>query len=359
MATNDFLLYGANGYTGRLIARLSKEYGLRPLLAGRNKASLQKMAGELGLEFRITTLENMHDLQEVLSTVPAVLNTAGPFQFTAKPMIEACLATGKHYLDITGEISVFEMARLYNRQAEKAGIILLPGTGFDVVPTDCMARYLKDRMPDAISLKLAFTTLGGALSRGTALTMIESLGQSGASRKNSRIVREPVGKNAMWVDYGSMQKFVMSIPWGDIATAYHTTGIPDIETYTGVSPLVYRLMKFQNMFNWLLRTRFFRSLAKKKINKGPAGPSEKDRLQAKSLVWGQVENASGQSIQAHFSGPEGYTFTSHSSLVLMKKILTQKPEAGFKTPAGLFGAGLLQEVPGVSNISYKPSDQNR
>jgi len=196
-----------------------------------------------------------------------VLHAAGPFQFTAKQMIEGCLQTGTHYIDINGDIAVFEMIKRYDAAAKKAGIMFLPGAGFDVVPTDCIALQLKKILPDAISLKLAFASLGGGLSHGTATTMATKLGEGGAVRKDGKIVRASLGQKGMWIDFGIKKLFVMSIPWGDISTAHFSTGIPDIETYTGISKKTYNVLKAQSLFNWMLRTNLVRNYIKKKIKK--------------------------------------------------------------------------------------------
>jgi short subunit dehydrogenase-like uncharacterized protein len=347
MQTNSFLLYGANGYTGELIARYASSYNLQPILAGRRKEVIEPLAQKLQLPFRVFDLNDTHSLLAALKEVSVVVNAAGPFQFTAKQVIEACLQSGTHYVDINGDIAVFEMIRQYDEAAQKAGIMLLPGSGFDVVPTDCAAMQLKKLLPDARSLKLAFVTLGGGLSHGTATTMVSRLGQSGAIRKNGKIIPSPLGKYGMKIDFGKKKLFVMSIPWGDISTAYFTTGIPDITSYTGISKKVYYFLKFQFLFNWLLRTRLIRNYLKKKINRRPAGPPDEKRNKGISLVWGQVTNAAGKSATLRLSGPEGYTLTTHATLIIIQKIQNGNFRAGFQTPALAYGETLVMEIPGV------------
>ena len=347
MQTNSFLLYGANGYTGKLIARYANQYNLQPILAGRRKELIEPLARELNLPFRIFDLDDTAALQAVLKEVKAVIHAAGPFQYTAKQMIEACLQTGTHYLDINGDIAVFEMIKQYDAAAKKAGVMLLPGAGFDVVPTDCLALQLKKVMPDAIALQLAFASVGGSISHGTAITMAGKIGEGGAVRKDGKIIRKPLGQKGIGVNFGVKKLFVMSIPWGDISTAHFTTGIPDIETYTGISPKMYRILKLQFLFNWLLRTNFMRKYIKKKINQRPAGPSDEQREKARGFIWGQVTNAEGKTITTSISGPEGYTLTTHSSLIIMQKVLAGNFIAGYQTPALAYGENLVMEVPGV------------
>ena len=227
----------------------------------------------------------------------------------------------------------------------------MPGVGFDVVPTDCIALQLKNKMPDATHLKLAFASIGGGLSHGTATTMAGKIGEGGAVRENGKIVRKPLGQKGMWVNFsagsggGTKKLFVMTIPWGDISTAYTTTGIPNIETYTGIAPKIYRLLKLQWAFNWLLRTNFVRNIIKKKIKSRPAGPSDEQRQKSSSLVWGEVRNASGKTMNACISCLDGYTLTAHSSLIISKKILDGNLKTGYQTPAGCYGENLVMEVP--------------
>ncbi len=194
MDTKSFLLYGANGYTGKLIAQLATTYGLQPILAGRSKAALESMAKELNMEYQVVELNDTAALETILQKVPLVLHAAGPFRITAKPMIDACLKTKTHYIDITGEIEVYEMAKRKNEAALQAGIQLMPGVGFDVVPTDCIALLLKNTLPDASELKLAFAAVGGGLSHGTAVTMAGGMGEKSAARKDGKIVRVPLGQ---------------------------------------------------------------------------------------------------------------------------------------------------------------------
>jgi short subunit dehydrogenase-like uncharacterized protein len=347
MQSNTFLLYGANGYTGELIARYAQQYNLQPVLAGRRKELIEPLASKLNLPYKIFDLDNIAALLDALKDVKVVLHAAGPFQFTAKQMINACLQTGTHYLDINGDIAVFEMIKQYDAAAKKAGIMLLPGAGFDVVPTDCIALQLKKILPDAITLQLAFASLGGGLSHGTATTMANKLGEGGAVRKDGKIIGTPLGQKGMWIDFGIKKLFVMSIPWGDISTAHFTTGIPNIETYTGIAKKTYNILKLQTLFNWLLRTSVMRNFIKKKINQKPAGPTDEQRSKATSLVWGQATNAAGKTATVRLSGPDGYTLTTHSALIILQKVLNGNFTAGYQTPASAYGENLVMEIPDV------------
>src|SRR5829696_2843358 len=183
MTSGRVLIYGSNGYTGRLIVERALERGLRPVLAGRNAAEVQRQADELGLEHRVFSLDDPRAVDAGLVGVGVVMHCAGPFARTSRPMADACLRTRVHYLDITGEIAVFEALAARDAEAKASGVMLLPGVGFDVVPSDCLAAHLARRLPTATRLTLAFRS-AGRMSRGTALTAIDRISDGGLVRRN-------------------------------------------------------------------------------------------------------------------------------------------------------------------------------
>jgi len=344
---SDFILYGANGYTGQLIITEAKKYGLTPLLSGRSAEKLKPLAESHNLKYKAVDLKDRKSLEELISGFPLVLHAAGPFVHTAEPMIKACMAKGTHYVDITGEIPVFELAASLDKQALEAGVMLLPGGGFDVVPTDCIAKYLSSLLKDADHLKLAFAMSGGGVSHGTATTMAENMGKGGAVRKDGKITKVPLGHKTMTVDFVGKKLFTMTIPWGDVSTAYYSTGIPNIETYMATHPKNHRWLKFQGLYNWFLKLPVFTNYMKRKIDAKPAGPNAERRAKAKSLVWGEVSNKAGKKVTARLIGPEGYNLTATSAVLIAKKIMDGKAKAGFQTPSNAFGADFVLEIPGV------------
>lgn len=343
----SFLIYGANGFTGALIVELAIKKGIKPTIAGRTEHKIKPMAEKYGLDYLLFGLESKAALVQNLKQFRLVLNCAGPFSRTAKPMVEACLAAKTHYLDITGEIEVFEMIKSYNAEASKQKIVLLPGVGFDVVPTDCMAQYLHGQLPDATHLELAFTSVGGSISHGTMTTMLENLGNAGAVRENGKIVPKPNGHKGKMIDFGRKKQFAMTIPWGDVSTAFHTTNIPNIETYVGVSKLIFSAMKLQSLTNPILRLGFVKKIAQNYVDKNITGPSESQSQTGKSLIWGKVTNALNKSVEARLETPEGYKLTAEAALLICPKILDLKNISGYQTPAGMFGHGLILEIEGT------------
>jgi len=350
MQKEKVLLYGANGYTGELIARYAKEYNITPVIAGRNENSIRSLAERLQLNYRIFNLEDAAALQHQLKDVQLVIHAAGPFSHTAKQMVEACIATHTHYIDINGDISVFELIKTYNAAAKQANVMLLPGAGFDVIPTDCTALYLKEQLPDATHLQLAFISNGGGLSHGTATTMAQRIGEKAVIRVNGKLVKRPLGFKGMWLEAAGKKRFVMSLQWGDISTAYHTTGIPDVEVFTGIKPNVYRLLKFQFLFNWLLRTKFIRNIIQQKINEQPAGPDDEQRANGSTTIWGKVWNSKGEEKISVLQCADGYSVTAWGCLLITQKILKGEFKTGYQTPASCYGKDLILAIPKSQRI---------
>jgi short subunit dehydrogenase-like uncharacterized protein len=342
----DFLLYGSYGYTGRLIAERARELGLTPLLAGRDAGALAAQAAELGMPHRAFALDDTAALDAALRETRVVLHAAGPFSRTARPMVDACLRTGAHYLDITGELGVFEMVAALDGKARAAGVMMMPGAGFDVVPSDCLAAHLKRRLPSATSLTLAFQAIGGA-SRGTLTTMAENAGEGGAVRRGGRIVRVPAAYRSMQVDFGRGPVTVTTIPWGDVSTAFHSTGIPDVEVYTRVPARQVRLLRATRRLGWLMGSAPVQGLMKRAIRKGPPGPTPEQRARGASLLWGRVEDADGRRAVTRLRTPEGYTLTARTAVEAVRRVLAGEAPAGFQTPSRAYGADWIMAFEGV------------
>lgn len=341
----NLLIYGANGYTGELITRIAVERGWRPLIAGRRESEIRRLADRYGLNFRVFSLDDSAALDAALQEVEAVLHCAGPFSITSRPMLEACLRNRRHYTDITGEITVFEHCASLDEKARDAGIMIMPGVGFDVVPSDCLALHLKERLIDATHLTLAFLGVG-RLSHGTQATMIMNLGRGGAIRKDGRITPVPAAFKTREINFGSFRKLAVTIPWGDVSTAYYSTGIPNIEVYTVVPPNVLRLMKLSRYLGPLLAAAPVQRFLQSRIP--PGGPSDDERARGKSLLWGEVVNQAGERAESRLETPEGYTLTALTALNICEKILAGHHPPGFQTPAKAFGADLILEIEGVS-----------
>ncbi len=343
----SWMIYGANGYTGELAAREAVRRGLKPVLAGRSAEALEKLGAELDLPVRVFGLDDAGKLKAGLDGIDLVLHCAGPFSATCTPMLDACLATGTHYLDITGEIGVFEHCHQQDARAKTAGIVVLPGAGFDVVPTDCLAAQLKRELPEARSLVLAFEA-GGGPSPGTAKTSVEGLGKGGRARLGGRVQRVPLAWKVRYFERDGEQRLAMTIPWGDVYTAHVSTGIPDIEVYMAVPPATVKRLRRLRLLGPLLGLGPVQALLKRQVEKRVKGPSEKTRGKTGCVVWGEATDAEGRVLRRRLRTPNGYELTVTASLGIVQRLLEgERPAGGYYTPSLLMGPDYVLGLPGV------------
>lgn len=347
MTDDTFLLYGATGYTGALTARIAVQQGLRPTLAGRNPDKVAALARELDLPWVAFPLDDRAALHAALKQVSVVLHCAGPYSRTYRPMVDACLATGTHYLDITGELMEHEALIARSAEARAAGVMLLPSVGFDVVPSDCLAVHLARRLPGATRLTLAFQSFGGA-SRGTAISTLDAADRPGMVRRDGALVRVPAAYKTRQIDLGARPVTAVTLPWGDLASAYHSTGIPNIETYI-VLPTAARLgMRSVRYTGWLLGSRPGKALLMRLAAALPAGPTAAQRAAGYSLLWGEVADDAGNRAAARMRTPHAYTLTARASLAVVARALAGDAPPGYQTPAAAYGPEFALQLEGVT-----------
>ncbi len=341
--SNSFLIYGAYGYTGEIATRLAVSKGHRPILAGRDEKKLKSLAEALNLEYHCFDLSETSKLESVLKKVKVVLHCAGPYSMTAKQMVEACMKMKVHYLDITGELEVFEWIATQGKAAKEAGISLIPGVGFDVVPTDCLASYLKKQLPDAASLELGIQAIG-EISRGTMLTAVENIDKGGMIREDGQLKRTPLGSKTRMLPVRGKEVLGVSIPWGDVSTAFYSTSIPNIVVYAAADKKMLSNLKMGRNLGWLLGLGFVQSFLKKRIRKKVTGPSETHRENSRSFVWGEVANAKGEKKSAFIETSEGYKLTAESAVLATEKVLAGNIPIGFQTPSLAFGMDFILQI---------------
>lgn len=348
---SKLLIYGANGYTGKLIAREAAKRGLKPLLAGRNRDEVDALAAEIGATRRVFELGNAAEIARNLEGVAVVLHCAGPFSRTSAPMLKACLEAKAHYLDITGEVDVFEACHREHERAKAQGVVVLPGSGFDVVPTDCVAAQLKRRLPDATHLILAFEA-GGGPSPGTAKTSVEGMGRGGRARINGELTTVPLAwKHRDFLRDGKPRS-AMTIPWGDVFTAYISTGIPNIETYMTLPPKTIARMSWMRHLRPLFGLPIVQDYMKRKIERTNPGPSAARREKTDTYVWGEVRNGPGREEKLALVTPNGYDLTVTASLGIVEHLLQNlgRLAGGYFTPSLLMGADYVLKLPGVRRV---------
>lgn len=345
MAT--WMLYGANGYTGKLILAQARKRGHQPILAGRHPQRVLELARSLELPARVFDLKNAAATAKQLDGVDLVLNCAGPFSATAKPMLDGCLAAGAHYLDITGEIDVFEMVHGRDAEIRQRGITAIPGVGFDVVPTDCLAAMLKALLPDGTALTLAFMPRGGGPSPGTAKTMVEGMAQGGRIREHGQLVQVPAGYKVREFAFPSGPAKAVTIPWGDVSTAYYSTQVPNIEVYMGMSERQLAAMKNTLYMKWLVKVPPVMAFLKKRIERHVPGPTAEQRDKGRTELWGEITNDSRQAYTLKMRTPEGYNLTADAAVRAVERLLGGPPRPGALTPSMAFGKDFVKELDGV------------
>jgi len=339
------LVYGAYGYTGELVAEELADRGRDPVLAGRNGAKLGRVGTRLGCETRVLPVD---DADAHLGDVDVVLNCAGPFVETAEPLADACLAAGADYLDVTGEIPVFESLARRDDDASEAGVALLPGVGFDVVPTDCLAAHLAARLPGATHLALGFEPHGG-LSPGTAATALGQFGDGGAVRRDGRLVSVPAGHSERRIDFGNGTRTGVTIPWGDVSTAYRSTGIPNVDVYVPMPSVARRLLGAARYLGPVLGAEpvsdALQSLARRVVD----GPDEAERAAGRVFVWGEARNEdTGETAVSRLVTPETYALTVDAASTAAERALDGDAPAGYQTPSTAYGADFVTDLDGVT-----------
>jgi short subunit dehydrogenase-like uncharacterized protein len=338
------LIYGASGYTGRLIAAAALREGLRPVLAGRRAEAVEPLAKELSCRSLCFPLTDPDLVARMVEPFAALLLAAGPFSKTSAVALEGCLRGKTAYIDITGEIEVFEACFGRHGEAVEAGIPVLPGAGFDVVPSDCLAATLAGKLPGASRLQLAFR--GFKVSAGTMKTMIEGLPKGGAARVNGRLVRVPPAWKTMTVPFPDRPRIAMTIPWGDLSTAFRSTGIPNIEVYMAVSPSAISAARRSAFLAPVLSLGIVQGFLKSRAERNVTGPTEEERLRERSLFWGRVATRHGErEVAGTLETPEGYALTAETSVAIAKRVLAGEVKPGAWTPSQAFGPRFIETIP--------------
>jgi short subunit dehydrogenase-like uncharacterized protein len=344
--TDGLLIYGAYGYAGRLIARHAVRQGLEPILAGRRAEPVERLATDLGLDHAVFSLEHPSVVERAVGDVDVVLNCAGPFSATATPMLSACLDAGTDYLDIAGNVDVLESIAERDAEASAAEVAALPGVGFDVVATDCLAAQLHDEDLEATHLTLAIDGLG-TFSPGTLKSMIDGLKRPGVVRQQGRLRDVPMAWKTQQFDFGSGPETAVTVPWGDVSTAYYTTGIPNIETYAAVPSYAAEVMKRARRLTPLVGTKPVRTVLKRLADVAISGPSATQRARSESRIYGEVIDEDGRQVSARLRTPDTYDVTAATAVEAAGRALQGAVEPGFQTPASAFGPEFVYAFDGV------------
>jgi short subunit dehydrogenase-like uncharacterized protein len=347
------MIYGAYGYAGALITEEAVRRGHRPVVAGRSADRLIPLAKRFGLDPLVIDLKDETTLAKAAAECSLVLHAAGPFAETSAPMVRACLSAGTHYVDITGEVQVFEEVFARDPEAKTKGITLLPGAGFDVVAGDCLAKYVADKVSEATRLDLAVAAMG-RVSPGTARTMIQQFPRGMSVRREGRLMTSPFGEGARTIPFPGGVRQAVTATLGELAAVYWTTGIPTLTTYMVFPSPMIGLMRWTGpMLQRLLASDSIRRVAERGAKAVIRGPNAEARQKGRSSLWARASDEKGNAAEAWLETAEAYAFTAMSAVRCVEGVLKKHPTQGCPgacTPAGAFGAGFVLEIPGTRRL---------
>ena len=346
---DSWLIYGATGYSGRLIAEEAVKRGYRPLLGGRSIEKLRPLAEQFGLEYAAFDLSAAESVLHERG-IKLVLHAAGPFAHTSRPMLDACLAVKAHYLDITGEISVFQNTFAHDQAARDARVALISGVGYDIVPSDCLIRYVADKVEAPESLEVVIVGPGGAggdlgVSAGTLKTNLEMIADGFVMRRNGALVPVDVGSGVKSFRFPDGEHTGLIIPWGDVVTAYRPAGIPNITAYLTFPTNQLMMLRYGGfLLRRLLQIDSLRGWASRQIEQRIVGPDEHARQTGRSNMYAQVTGKDGQKAEAWLETIEAYQLTILASVNAVERVFSDHP-VGALSPSQAFGADFVMQIP--------------
>lgn len=341
--SNQIMVYGANGYTAQLIIKDLLKLNVKPVLAGRNKNYIEEASNKFNCRYRIFSVDDESKILGNLSGISTLLNCAGPFKYTARKLIDACLSAKVNYLDIEGEVDVLESIRLYDERAKEKGIVILPSVGFDVVPSDCMAKKLSEKMPDATSIQIGLKNEKGGISRGTWLTTFEMLGVPGKIRKDGKIIDSIIGEKTFSIKQNEFKFYGISIPWADVYSAYYSTGIPNVEVYMHFPPALSFLRGLSKLLQKIFSNQSIKKTFSNIVIRSKFGPSKKERENSTSIIIEKLSNDKGDSITEAYRFIDGYCLTASSAANITIKVNNGEVASGVQTPSLAVGSDFMNQ----------------
>jgi short subunit dehydrogenase-like uncharacterized protein len=325
----SWMLYGAAGYTGTLIAEHARQRGHQPVLAGRSAPAVTALAERLGLPCRELSLDDPVALTAALAGVDLVLNAAGPFLHTAAPLAEACLRAGVHYLDIGNELQVFRALYGLDERARQAGVTVMPGAGFGVIATNCLARYVSDAVGGAAILEVATRAASAQQGPGVAATRQQNMPYGGWIRQAGHLQPLALGSGTITITLPDGPCLIMPLPTGDLEAAFQATGAADVTAYGAVPGDPARRSTVSD-------------------------PPTDERPAYASFGWARATGPDGATAQAWLQTGESYAFTAAASIRAVEEALARSL-SGALSPAA-FGADFILTIPGTSRIDTIPAE---
>lgn len=335
------LLYGATGFSGRLLSECLLEQGIDVVLAGRNEARLTAMARRWNLDCRVFSLDDPAQIEAALDTIHVVLHAAGPFQRTALPMMAACIRTGTHYLDLAGEWPVFQQAMDLGDRAAGNGVMLMPGIGFSIVASDCLLAMARARFPEAVALRLALSA-PDVMSRGTFRSLMGLTSSTVTVRRNGTPTALPAGSLSRCFDFGTGLRKAVAVTWPDVVISQVTDGISTLEVYAEADWPVQFVYRSGSGLAPLHQSALGQRLLDLVSHGWPQAPSATQRQRSGFTLVVEAEDRWRRCRSLRIQTPDGYTVTGATATAIVGRVLKGQIAAGFQSPAHLYGGPLLE-----------------
>lgn len=279
---------------------------------------MDALAERLGVPGRTFALHDQMAVLEMLQGTRVLLNVAGPFSLTAESLIDAAIAEGIHYLDTTAEFATYALAEERSAAAAAAGVMLVPGVGWDVVPSDAIAVHTAGRVPHPTKLRVALKVTGG-FSPGSVSSAAGIGDLLGLVRAGGHLAR--TNPSPATFDLGEGPEVFNPVPMGDLITAWHSLELDDIEVFmhaTGTMPAPG--------------------------DEIPEGPTEAERLGGRYWALAEVTDEDGTVVRSVIETPTGYTYTQLSAVDAAHRVLDGQHTPGFQTPSTAFGPGFATSI---------------
>ncbi|MGI5231304.1 saccharopine dehydrogenase family protein [Actinoallomurus sp. CA-142502] len=314
-------VYGANGYTGRLVVAELARRGIDLVLVGRDIERLRKTAA--GTETRAAGVDDTAALAGAFHGCDAVINCAGPFSVSGEAVVRAAIRAGRHYVDISGEqLYLKRIHDTFAQEATEAGVTVVPGVNDDGLPSDLIAHLAARRVSPVAELVIALDLArsGASPSRGTlrsALANIDTFTDGGLTYRDGDWRPDvPALRTSIVFPGGTGPAPVARFPLPGVVTvprhvsARHVEGVVRTElvaAFSAVTPEV--------------------------VDSVPDGPSEDDRRAGRWTVLAEATGQDGRSARGVVSGPDTYGSTAVIAVESARRLVADGAEPGVLAPA--------------------------
>jgi short subunit dehydrogenase-like uncharacterized protein len=312
------VLYGATGYTGRLVVDELERRGLDYVLSGRDEAKLARLAGDRGAEARAVALDDEPALRELFADASVVISCAGPFTLAGDALVRAAIDTGTHYVDSTGEQPFIKMVfDNHGAAAERTGVALVPALGFDYAPGDCIAGLAARGHEPLEEVVLAYAVRGFGMSRGTMRSALEIAKGGDVVYTDGDWRPTPFGVFRANFDFPEpIGRQVMSrYPSGEVVTVPHHTRTRRVVSMITARtlaphPTLAPILPYTLPAAALTLRTPLRGVLNRAIGALPEGPAEAERRSAEFTIVAVARGEDGAERRGVVRGSDMYGLTA-------------------------------------------------